>query len=124
MSGRSTPVTGWPAPVGPDVELAGRGPSDEQQHGMNHGEWRRWAPGHGHVDGDDVGYAGDWTKLGPKTPPERAQAPTATTFFGVGIASYAFSRGIRMWSVTGPQTSRTSASRGVGVMKNPRRCIL
>ena len=63
-------------------------------------------------------------KLGPKTPPQSAHAPTATTLFGVGIASYTFWRGIRMWSVTGPATSRTSASRGVGVRKNPRRCIL
>ena len=29
-------------------------------------------------------------KLGPKTPPQSAHAPTATTLFGVGIASYTF----------------------------------
>ena len=63
-------------------------------------------------------------KLGPNTPPKIAQAPMAKTRFGSGMASYALMRGIRIASETGPETIRTSAFLGVGVMKNPSRCIL
>lgn len=63
-------------------------------------------------------------KLGPKMPPETAQAPTATTRFGVGMASYVFLTASIIWSVKGPTTSKMSAERGLGVIKNPSRCML
>ena len=45
----------------------------------------------------------DAAKLGPKTPPEIAQTPIATTRFGVGIASQVLRKsGIRIASETGP----------------------
>src|SRR5579883_765779 len=63
-------------------------------------------------------------KLLPKTPPAIAQPPTAITFLVVGMASQVLSSGPRMFSLTGPTTSRRSAVRGVAVKKNPRRCML
>ena len=67
--------------------------------------------------------AGD-IKDGPKMPPLAAHAPTATTRFGSGIASYAAIRASCICRVAGPTTRRTSACRGVGVMNIPKRCKL
>jgi len=58
-------------------------------------------------------------KLGPKTPPEMAQAPIATPRFGVGIASCDLCKECSIASEAGPATSRISALRGVGVVKKP-----
>ena len=54
---------------------------------MEDGQRRRRAPGDDHIDRDLIGDAPRGRKTRPKDPPEMAQAPIATTRFGVGIAS-------------------------------------
>src|SRR5712692_1724412 len=54
-------------------------------------------------------------------PPEMAQAPTAITILGGGIASYVFFSASRMFSVTGPVMSSPSACRGEATYWMPKR---
>lgn len=54
------------------------------------------------------------SRLSRNRPPEMAQEPTATTMRGSGTASYVSRRACRMFSVTGPVTTRPSAWRGRG----------
>jgi len=56
-----------------------------------------------------------------KGPPLMAQEPTATTSFGAGVASQVFSRARRIFSLTGPVTSRASAWRGEATIWMPKR---
>src|SRR5229473_3264368 len=54
-------------------------------------------------------------------PPEMAQAPTAITILGGGIASQVFFSARRMFSVTGPVMSSPSACRGEATNWMPKR---
>ena len=52
-------------------------------------------------------------------PPSAPQSPTATTHFGFGVARHVRSSASRMFLVTGPVTSNTSAWRGEATKRRP-----
>jgi hypothetical protein len=70
--------------------------SDRDEQAVKDRQRRRWISGHLQSTGKTSARPLAQTKLSANTPPDSAHAPTATTRFGVGMASWIFFSATRM----------------------------